>query len=70
MNSMDAPDNTVSSLSQFLGDCVSLIDDEVLVEHLEHLSSLKIRHCGDCDVELCSEWGVTLVEPGSRRAGI
>ena len=34
------PDNAVCSLSQFLGDRVSLVDDKVLVEDLEHLSSL------------------------------
>ena len=34
------PDNTVGSLTKFLGHGISLIDDEVLVEHLKHLSSL------------------------------
>ena len=41
---MGSPDNTISSLTELLCDSVSLIDDEVLVEDLEDLSSLKVRH--------------------------
>lgn len=39
-----APNNAVSTLPKFLGDRVTLVDDEVLVEHLKHLASLKIGH--------------------------
>jgi len=42
------PDNTVSSLAQLLGDSISLVDDEVLVKHLEHLTALEISHGGQC----------------------
>jgi len=38
----DVPDDTVGSLSKFLCDHVTFIDDEVLVEDLEGLSS---NHC-------------------------
>lgn len=41
---MDSPDNSISSLAEFLGDCVALIDYKVLVEDLEYFSSLEIRH--------------------------
>jgi hypothetical protein len=34
------PDNTISTLTQLLCHRVSLIDNKVLVEHLEHLSAL------------------------------
>lgn len=37
---VSSPDNTVGSLTEFLGDCVSLIDNKVLVKDLEDLSSL------------------------------
>ena len=36
----NVPDNTISTLSQLLCDGVSLVDNEVLVEDLEDLSSL------------------------------
>ena len=42
------PDNAVSSLAQLLGDSISLVDDEVLVKHLEHLTALEISHGGQC----------------------
>jgi hypothetical protein len=38
------PDNTISTLPKFLCDGVSLVDDEVLVEDLEDLSSYEICH--------------------------
>jgi hypothetical protein len=38
------PNNTISALSKLFGNGVSLVNNEVLVEHLEHLSSLKICH--------------------------
>ena len=38
------PNNTISSLAKLLGHSVSLIHNEVLVEHLEDLPSLEIRH--------------------------
>ncbi len=34
------PDDTVSSLPELLGHSVALIDDEILVENLEHLAAL------------------------------
>ena len=40
----NVPDNTISTLSQLLCDGVSLVDNEVLVEDLKDLPSLKIRH--------------------------
>jgi hypothetical protein len=40
------PDNTIGALAQLLGDSVSLVDDKVLVEHLEHLSALEVGHDG------------------------
>lgn len=43
-NELSIPDNSISSLAKLLGHRVSLIDNEVLVEHLEHLSSLEVRH--------------------------
>ncbi len=42
----NSPDDAVGSLAQFLGDRVSLVDDEVLVEDLENLSSLQVGHGG------------------------
>jgi hypothetical protein len=41
----DSPDNTVGTLPKLLGDCVALIDNEVLVENLEDLAPRKIGHC-------------------------
>lgn len=38
------PDNTICSLAKLLGDSVALVDDEVLVEDLEDLPSLEVRH--------------------------
>ena len=38
------PDDTVSSLPKLLGHSVALIDDEILVENLEHLATLQISH--------------------------
>jgi hypothetical protein len=38
------PDNAISALAKLLCDGVALIDDEVLVEHLEHLAALKVSH--------------------------
>ena len=46
------PDNAVSSLSQLLSDGVSLVNNEVLVEDLEDLPSLKICHY----VRVCEVW--------------
>ena len=42
----DEPDDTVSTLSQLLGNGISLVDNKVLVEDLEDLSSLQICHRG------------------------
>ena len=39
-----SPNDTVRSLTELLRDVVALINDEVLIENLEHLSALKIRH--------------------------
>jgi len=41
------PDDTIGALAQLLGHRVALVDDKVLVEDLEHLASLQIRHCRD-----------------------
>ena len=38
------PDDAVGSLAQLLSDVIALIDDKVLVKHLEDLPSLKICH--------------------------
>lgn len=43
---MAIPDNAVCALTKLLGHGVSFIDDEVLVEHLEHLTALEIAHDG------------------------
>ena len=40
----DVPYYAISSLSQFLGYVVSLVNDEVLVEDLEDLAALEISH--------------------------
>jgi len=42
--SCDIPDNAISSLAKFLRDRVSLVNDKVLVEDLEHLSTREICH--------------------------
>lgn len=44
---LDLPDDTVGSLAQLFRYYVSLVDNEILVEHLEGLPSLKseVRHC-------------------------
>lgn len=41
-----SPNNTVSTLTQLLGHCIALIDDEVLVKDLEDFATLKIGHDG------------------------
>jgi hypothetical protein len=41
------PDNSVSTLTKLFSHRISLIDNEVLVENLEHLSSHEVCHC-DC----------------------
>ena len=41
---MYLPDNTIGALAELLRHSISLIDDKVLVEDLEDLSSLQIRH--------------------------
>jgi len=38
------PNDSISPLTELLCDCVSLVDNEVLVEDLKDLPSLKIRH--------------------------
>lgn len=42
-----SPDNAVGALSELLGHIVPLVHDELLVEHLEHLATLQIRHDGE-----------------------
>lgn len=44
---IDSPNNSVGSLTKFLGHSVSLIDNEVLVEHLEDFASLEVGHGGE-----------------------
>jgi hypothetical protein len=39
-------DNAVCTLSQLLGYVVALVDDEFLVEHLEHLPPCEVGHGG------------------------
>ena len=39
-----SPDDAVRALTKLLGDCVALIDDEVLVEDLEDLPALEVAH--------------------------
>lgn len=34
------PNNSIGSLAELLGDGVSLVHNEVLVKHLEHLATL------------------------------
>lgn len=39
------PNNTVSALPQLLVDCVPLVANELLIEHLEYLAAGQVRHC-------------------------
>lgn len=41
----DIPHYAIGTLTQLLGDIVALINDEVLVEHLEDFAALKVCHC-------------------------
>ena len=41
---MYSPDDTVCTLTEFLCDCISLVDDEVLVEDLEYFAPLEVGH--------------------------
>ena len=43
------PDDAVGALPKLLGDGIALVDDEVLVEDLEDLPALEIRHDFDRD---------------------
>lgn len=36
------PDNAVCTLPELLGDIVALVDDELLVEHLEHFAPCEV----------------------------
>ena len=38
------PDDSIGSLAKLLGDIVPLIDNELLIEHLEHFAALEVRH--------------------------
>ena len=38
------PDYAICTLSKFLRDCIALINDEVLVEDLEGLSTIRYSH--------------------------
>lgn len=40
------PDNAVGALAQLLCHIVPLVDNELLVEHLEHLAACEVRHGG------------------------
>jgi hypothetical protein len=40
------PDDTVGTLAQFLGHIVPLVDNELLIEDLEHFAALEVRHGG------------------------
>lgn len=48
---MCPPDYAIGALAQLFCDVVPLIDNEILVEHLEDLSALHVRHrvSLDCD---------------------
>ena len=39
-----SPYNAVGALSQLFRNGISLVDDKVLVKHLEDLSALEVRH--------------------------
>ena len=54
------PDNAIGALAQLLRHGVPLIDDEVLVENLEDLASLKLAH-GDQGARGRSVSGVGVV---------
>lgn len=41
---LDLPDNSVCTLSHLLGHIVPFVDNELLVEDLEGMASLKVRH--------------------------
>jgi len=53
------PNDAISTLSKLLCDCVSLINDEVLIEDLEDLATSHIRHdVGEFRIEvwkMCSK---------------
>ena len=40
------PDDTVRTLTELLCDCISFVDDKVLVEDLEYFASLEVGHRG------------------------
>lgn len=46
MADASSPDDAVSPLSQLFGHIVALIDDEILIENLESLPTLEVRHFG------------------------
>lgn len=54
-DTIHSPHDTVGSLAQLFGHGVALVHDEVLVEDLEDLSTLQIRHLDDCleDILVC-----------------
>ena len=43
-NASHEPNNAIGALSELLRHGVALVDDKVLIEDLEDLSALKIRH--------------------------
>jgi hypothetical protein len=47
-------DNSISSLAQLFGDSIALVNDEILVEHLEHFAALQrgVRHADGSGVRL------------------
>ena len=53
------PDDSVGSLAKLLCNGVALINNEVLVEHLEDFAALKVSHnCGDGYVAVSCPGGV------------
>ena len=62
---MHVPDNPVCALAELLGHSIPLIDYEVLIEDLEDLAPLEVRHSGNIQfrvstgtrASLCSKEG-------------
>lgn len=46
------PDDTICSLPKLFGDCVALINDKVLIEDLEDLSTRHVRHYDGRELEV------------------
>lgn len=50
----NSPNNPICSLAQLFGDSIALVDNEILIEDLEDLAALEIRHCDASGIRLFS----------------